>query len=100
MTPYINLLSHFVIDHVLIYLAVYSDTPSIIGALVAVLLLVLLICFGVWYVRGNKTTIRNLLNTSGDRSFTNPFFNQEVTMSHLAQVLNKFFNATYIPLVL
>jgi hypothetical protein len=65
---------------------VYSNTPSIIGALVAVLVLLMLIAFGVWYVRGNKTLIRNLLNTSGDRSFTNPFFNQEVTMSHLQQV--------------
>ncbi len=65
---------------------VYSDTPSIIGALVAVLLL-LLIAGGIfWYVKGRKTNLSNVFNTSGDRSFSNPFFNQEVTMSHLQQV--------------
>ena len=66
---------------------VYNQTPSIIGALVAVLLLILLIGAAVWYFRGNKTIIlRNFLNSSNDRSFTNPFYSQEVTMSHLQQV--------------
>ena len=47
------------------------------------------------YVRGNRTTLRNLLiKNNGDRSFTNPFFSQEVTMSHLVRFLSLRLNYT------
>jgi len=72
-------------DKYVIEAKVYSDTPSIVGALVAVLLLLLLAGGIFWYVKGRKTNLSNVFNNSGDRSFSNPFFNQEVTMSHLQQ---------------
>ena len=62
----------------------YSQTPSIVGALLAVFLLVSLVLVAVWYYRGKKYP-NSTSNTASApaRSFENPYFNQEVTMSNL-----------------
>ena len=77
----------------------FTKVPSIVGALLAILLLVILVCLAIWYYKfgGKKFGIPNNLkrkisignksseSTSGSnpRSFENPYFNQEVTMSNL-----------------
>jgi len=76
----------------------FTKVPSIVGALLAILLLVILVCLAIWYYKfgGKKFGIPNNLKrkisignqsseTSGSnpRSFENPYFNQEVTMSNL-----------------
>ena len=76
----------------------FTKVPSIVGALLAMLLLVILVCLAIWYYKfgGKKFGIPNNLKrkisignksseTSGSnpRSFENPYFNQEVTMSNL-----------------
>ena len=74
---------------------VYDNSATVAGALVAVLLLLLIAALGVWYYRGapkpaflTSTLSRtgsssSAAAASGNRSFENPYFNQEVTMSHL-----------------
>ena len=53
----------------------------------AVILLLVLIGIGVWYYRGGRKLMSRSgsgsLQTSSTRSFENPYFNQEVTMSNL-----------------
>ena len=76
----------------------FTKVPSIVGALLAILLLLILVCLAIWYYKfgGKKFGIPNNLKrkisignqnseTSGSnpRSFENPYFNQEVTMSNL-----------------
>ena len=73
-----------------------SQTPSVIGALMAVILLLVIVAFGVWYYKGGrKLLITNnspAQNRNNDtRSFENPYFNQEVTMSNL-QVISTIYS--------
>lgn len=74
----------------------YSQTPSLVGALMAVVLLLVLVAFAVWYYKsGGKFLMSsgsNSANTSTTtRSFENPYFNQEVTMSNLQVTLEPFY---------
>ena len=66
----------------------YSQGPTIIGVLLALTSIIVLVAFGVWYFnRQRKLTSGNTSSsnssTDGARSFENPYFNQEVTMSNL-----------------
>ena len=65
----------------------YSQGPTIIGILLALTSIIVLVAFGVWYfTRQRKLTSGNSSSnssTTGARSFENPYFNQEVTMSNL-----------------
>ena len=70
----------------IIYL--YSQTPSIIGALMAVILLSVIVVLGIWYYKGGRKFLNSPSTNSANsgsvsRSFENPYFNQEVTMSNL-----------------
>ena len=68
-----------------------SKIPSMVGALLAVFLLVVIVALVIWYYKfGGKKYLPNFKlksnqNSSGNnpRSFENPYFNQEVTMSNL-----------------
>ena len=66
-----------------------SQTPSIIGALLAVFCLVILSGLAIWYYKGGRKLFmlgspNNGRSTDNPtRSFENPYFNQEVTMSNL-----------------
>ena len=68
--------------------------PSVVAILVALLLIVPLVAFVVWYFRVRRKTTSNmgiLSETDGNaanagdvnQSYENPYFNQEITMSHL-----------------
>ena len=72
----------------------YSPVPSVVAILVALLLIVPLVAFVVWYFRVRRKTTSNmgiLSETDGNaanagdvnQSYENPYFNQEITMSHL-----------------
>ena len=68
-----------------------SKIPSMVGALLAVILLIVIVALVIWYYKfGGKKYLPNFKrksnqNSSGSnpRSFENPYFNQEVTMSNL-----------------
>merc|ERR1712018_734934 len=68
-----------------------SKIPSVVGALLAVILLIVIVALVIWYYKfGGKKYLPNFKrksnqNSSGSnpRSFENPYFNQEVTMSNL-----------------
>jgi hypothetical protein len=72
---------------------VYSQTPSIVGVLLAIILLIFMVGLSIWYFKGGRklfllpnsrsSTPSNAGQTPTTRSFENPYFNQEVTMSHL-----------------
>lgn len=63
-------------------------SPTVIGAVMAVLLITAMIIVGIWYYKsGRKILSRsgslNNSNSGSTRSFENPYFNQEITMSTL-----------------
>ena len=62
-------------------LPVFSPVPSIIGVVIAVLVLVAMILGFSWYFRSKKALFFSRSSTNS--SFENPYFAQEVTMSHL-----------------
>jgi hypothetical protein len=72
-------------------LSVYSPVPSIVGVIIALLLLVPLAVGAVWYFRcRNKRPMEMLISSTNQaveqnqsQSYENPYFNQEITMSHL-----------------
>jgi hypothetical protein len=61
---------------------VYSPVPSVVGVVVAVLLLVPLIVVLVWLFKQKKLSLPTRLGLNNS-SFENPILSQEVTMSHL-----------------
>ena len=78
------------------HIQVYSPVPSVVAILVALLLIVPLVAFAVWYFRMRRKstsssgmgilseTDGNATNAAGvNQSYENPYFNQEITMSHL-----------------
>ena len=78
----------------------YSPVPSVVAILVALLLIVPLVAFAVWYFRlRRKSTMPggilsdvdgNAAASAGvNQSYENPYFNQEITMSHLQVSLKK-----------
>ena len=75
---------------------VYSPVPSVVAIVVALLLIVPLVAFAVWYFRLRRKTpfsagilsdtdANASASTGGgaNQSYENPYFNQEITMSHL-----------------
>ena len=74
---------------------VYSPVPSVVAIVVALLLIVPLVAFAVWYFRLRRKspftagilsdTDANASSAGGsaNQSYENPYFNQEITMSHL-----------------
>ena len=61
-----------------------NQTPSIVGALMAVILIVVILVLGLCYYKGGRKLFHsNQSSNQATRSFENPYFNQEVTMSNL-----------------
>ena len=70
--------------------AKFTKIPNIVGALLAVVLLVVIIALFIWFYKfGGRKYLpnfklkREMTIGSAPRSFENPYFNQEVTMSNL-----------------